>query len=199
MNTRGTLCRRGVPALLVAALVAVGAPATSWALSLAIADFNSGQKPNLLGGDFGSWDKDPKDTTQGCTIAFDELSAYGGSGYSLRVDYDVESPNPAYNGVWMKLEDLDVRPYKQLTFYVKGDAQAGFTGQAKLEMKNAKGETGKFLLRGVTDQWQQVSIPLSAFEGITDWSQMTELVLVFDDINVTKKTGTLFVDEIVLQ
>src|SRR3989338_6157907 len=189
---------RSVPMLLAGA-VALGVATSSWALALMVADFNSGQKPNLVGGDFGSWDKDPKDTTQGCTIAFYKLSAYGGTGYALRVDYDVDSPNPAYNGAWMKLENLDARPYTELAFYVKGDAQAGFTTQVKLELKNGKGEVGRFLLRGITDQWQQITIPLFSFEGVADWSQVTELVVVFDDVNATKKTGTIYLDEVTFQ
>jgi len=178
-------------------VIAVGCASsrTSWALELPVADFNSGEKPNLLGGDFGSWDKDPNDPTQHCAIAFDPLMAYGKSGYALRVDYDVDSPNPAYNGVWMKIEHVDLRPYKQLVFYIKGDPQAGFTPQLKLELKNAK-ETGRYLLRGITESWQEVVVPLSAFEGVSDWSQMTELVLVFDDITSTKRVGTLYLDEI---
>ncbi len=35
-----------------------------------IADFNSGEKPNNLGGDFGAWDRDPNDYTQTATESF---------------------------------------------------------------------------------------------------------------------------------
>ena len=54
---------------------AVSAPAKNSYISngneLIISDFDTGDKPNNLGGDFGSWNKDPEDSTQGCTISFE--------------------------------------------------------------------------------------------------------------------------------
>ena len=180
--------------LMCAALIGWGGPA--WAATLLIDDFDKGEKPNALGGDFGSWDKDPSDPTQKCTIAFDKENAFGGVGYSLRLNYDVDSPNPAYNGFWMKLQGTNISTYKKLSLYVKGDAGRGYTPQIKLELKNTKGEVGRYLLKGLTDQWQQVSIPLKDFVGLSDWSSMTEFVVVFDDITSTKKVGTIYLDEI---
>ena len=55
-----------------------------WLLSLAasadlmVADFNSGAKPNNLGGDFGCWIKDPNDPMQGCVESFDAKDRFGG-------------------------------------------------------------------------------------------------------------------------
>ena len=164
-----------------------------------IADFNTGQKPNALGGDFGAWDKDPSDPTQSCKISFDKIEAFGGAGYSLKIDYDVDSPNPAYNGFWMKLEGIDISQYKQLSFFVKGDAVKGFTPQIKLELKNTKAEVGRYLLKNLTDKWQQVSVPLSEFVGLMDPKGMTELVVVFDDMTSTKKVGTVYIDEITFE
>lgn len=183
-------------AVFCAALV--GAATVAMAATLLVDDFDRGEKPNMLGGDFGSWDKDPSDPTQKCTINFDKASAFGGVGYSLRIDYDVDSPNPAYNGFWMKLQNTNVSTAKKLTFYVKGDAARGFTPQIKVELKNGR-EMGRYLLKGITDQWQQVSIPLKDFAGITDWTAMTEFVLVFDDLTSTKKVGSILIDEIAFE
>ncbi len=182
--------------VMCAALIGWVGPA--WAATLLIDDFDKGEKPNALGGDFGSWDKDPSDPTQKCTIAFDKENAFGGVGYSLRLNYDVDSPNPAYNGFWMKLQGTSFSTYKALSIYVRGDATLGFTPQIKLELKNGK-EVGRYLLKGVTDQWQQFTVPLKDFVGITDWNGMTEFVIVFDDITSTKKVGTIYIDEITVE
>ena len=185
---------------IVGALVlALGISGTVWAATMLVDDFNRGEKPNALGGDFGAWDKDPSDPTQTCTIAFDKANAFGGVGYALRLDYDVDSPNPAYNGFWMKLEGIDISQYKKLSFFIKGDAEKGFTPQIKLELKNSKKEVGRYLLKGITDKWQQVSIPLSEFVGLTDLKGMTEFVIVFDDITSTVKVGTIYIDEITFE
>lgn len=165
------------------------------AAPLVVDDFDSGSKPNKLGGDFGSWDKDPNDQTQGCQISFDSTVKHGDAGYGLKVDYDVESPNPAYNGFWMKLNNLDASKYKTLSFYAKGDSEKGFTSQFKVELKN-KNEVGKYMVTGLTDQWQKISIPLDKFRGLNDKTGLTEFVIVFDDINATEKYGALYVDDI---
>ena len=190
---------RKVTVVIAAWIVAiVAATGTAQAATLLVDDFNRGDKPSALGGDFGGWDKDPNDPTQGCKISFDKANAFGGAGYALKLDYDVDSRNPAYNGFWMKLENADLTPYKKLTFFVKGDQAKGFTNAIKLELKNAK-EVGKFTLKGITSQWQQVSIPLKDFAGITNWKGMTELVVVFDDTTSTTKTGTIYLDEIAFE
>src|SRR3989338_1467128 len=186
MTTHGWWTR-GVAGLVLA----VGIAASGWAASVLVDDFDRGEKPNALGGDFGAWDKDPADPTQFCHNGFDKANAYGGAGYSLRLEYDVDSPNPAYNGFWAKLQDVDVSPYKTLSFYVKGDASKGYTNQVKVELKNAT-QVGRYLAKGVTDQWQKISIPLKDFSGLTTWSQMTEFVIVFDDVTSTKKVGTIY-------
>ena len=173
----------------------VAATSAASAATLLVDDFNRGEKPNALGGDYGAWNKDESDPTQKCTNSFDKPNAYGGAGYALKLDYDVDSPNPAYNGFWMKLQGTNVTGYKSLVLYVKGDAGRGYTAQIKLELKNGS-EVGKYLLKGLTDDWQQVSIPLKEFAGLSDLSGLTEFVVVFDDLTSTKKVGTIYLDEI---
>ena len=167
------------------------------AQELVIADFDTGDKPNNIGGDFGAWDKDPNDDTQGCKMSFEPSDALGdAAGYSVRLDYDVDSPNPAYNGFWMKLNGEDVSAYNTLNFYVKGDTKAGFTKRVKIELKDMSNKPSPYIVSGVTDQWQKVSIPLEKFRRVTDWKSMNEFVVVFDDINSSPKSGTIYVDQI---
>ena len=164
---------------------------------LVIADFDTGDKPNNLGGDFGAWDKDPNDESQGCQMSFAEDDAMGDkAGYSIRLDYDVDSPNPAYNGFWMKVNGADVTPYNALTFFIKGDGEAGFTKRVKLELKDKSNKPSAYIVSGVTDKWTKVSIPLNKFRRIEDWKSLNELVFVFDDINSNPKAGSLQVDQI---
>ncbi len=166
---------------------------------LVIADFNSGDKPNNVGGDFGSWDKDPNDESQGAKINFESGDALGDdTGYSLRIDYDVDSSNPAYNGLWMKLQNLDATKYNTLSFYVRGDVQRGFTKRVKIELKDNSGQSSQFIITGITEQWQKFSIPFEKFRRIKSWDALTEFVLVFDDINTNPKTGSIYVDQIAL-
>jgi hypothetical protein len=164
---------------------------------LVIADFDTGDKPNNIGGDFGAWDKDPNDDTQGTQMAFEPDDSKGDpAGYAVRMDYDVDSPNPAYNGFWMKLNGEDATPYNTLNFYIKGDAKAGFTKRVKIELKDMTNKPSPYIVSGITEKWTKVSIPFEKFRRITDWKSMNEFVLVFDDINSSPKTGTIYIDQV---
>lgn len=180
--------------------MAVVLPAGAFAAKeLVVADFDTGDKPNNIGGDFGGWDKDPNDDTQGTQMSFEPDDAMGDpAGYSIRLDYDVDSPNPAYNGFWMKLNGEDGTAYNTLNFYVKGDAGAGFTKRLKLELKDMTNKPSPYIVTGITEQWKKISIPFEKFRRITDWKSLNELVFVFDDINSSPKTGTIFIDHVSL-
>jgi hypothetical protein len=164
---------------------------------LVVADFNSGDRPNNIGGDFGSWDKDPEDATQGCRVSFDPEDAVlpKGEGYSLRLRYDVDSPNEAYNGFWMKLEGNDFSQYNTLSFYVKGDSKEGFTDRIKIELKTV--EKGAILMvGGIRGEWKKVSIPLKKFRNLKSFKSMSEFVVVFEDQMSVPKTGSILIDQI---
>ena len=63
----GTMAHAAVPT----------APAAKSGNEIMLADFDTGDKPNNVGGDFGAWDKDPNDDTQGCQLSFDQDDAKG--------------------------------------------------------------------------------------------------------------------------
>lgn len=185
--------------------IEVPAPAVKFASISAsgpvvIADFDTGDKPNNLGGDFGSWNKDPEDETQGCNLSFEtDDSLNDPSGYSLKLDYDVDSPNPAYNGIWMKLNGFDASAYNKLSFYVRGEGLNNFTKRIKLELKDAAMISSPYIVSGITDQWQKIEVPFERFKKIKDWSSLGEFVVVFDDMNSDPKQGTIMLDQIVFE
>ena len=193
--------------LVLVALMIVGFGVAAYAATpkaanpneLVIADFDTGDKPNNVGGDFGGWDKDPNDESQGTQMSFDTDDSQGdASGYSIRLDYDVDSPNPAYNGFWMKLNGEDATAYNTLNFYVKGDAKLGYTKRFKIELKDMTNKPSAYIVSGVTDQWQKISIPFEKFRRIENWNSLNEFVIVFDDINSNPKTGSILIDQITL-
>lgn len=174
-----------------------GAPSESFPATLVIADFDSGKVPNNIGGEFETWNKDPSDTTQGCKVNFNPEIRHGDKGFSLEIDYDVDSPNSAYNGLWMKLQDRDISRYSNLTFWIKGDEAAGFPSKIALELRDSKGEVGKYTLSGITKDWQEVSIPIKDFSGLADTGSVSEFMIVFDDMTCSdKKQGAIYIDDI---
>ena len=165
-----------------------------------VTDFSSGQKRVFggLAGEFGTWDNDPNDDTQTCEMEIGEdVDRSGKKDYYVQLDYDVDSPRPAFNGFWMKLNDLNLTEYKYVSFLAKG--KNVFTSQFKIELKNRKGERVVYFISGVTSEWQRVVIPLDKLKkvnSITDWTQMTEFVITFDDIVATEKVGSVLIDDV---
>ena len=159
-------------------------------------DFNRKENFNNLGGPFGSWNVFYSDLNQYCKDEFSEDVRVGDSGYSLKLSYDVDTPFSAYNGFFTNLMGIDVSEYKYLVFYIKGDKEKGFTTKVNLELKNNIRQIGKMALEGITDEWQKMSVPLSKFDGITNFKDMKEFVIVFSDIGVDKKEGVIYIDDI---
>ena len=163
---------------------------------LMVADFNSGTKPNNIGGDFGAWIKDPNDPMQGCIESFDAKDRYGKTGYALRLIYSVASKNPAFGGLWMRLQNLDASRFDALAFRVRGDAGMGYTKAFKVELKDALDQSSHKYVNNVTDQWQDIAIPLSDFQGMVNPRKLKELVIVFEDTTATAKQGVIYLDDI---
>jgi len=146
-------------------------------------------------GSFGAWDKNPDDFTQNCFDSFSPLVKRGPSGYSLRIDYDVDSPNPAFNGVWFKLGGINLNEYKYLILWARGDEKRGFTRHFKLELKNASGEKGVYYITDIDKSWKEYKVPFDKFMGISSFNNMQELIFVFEDWRVTSKEGTIYIDD----
>ncbi len=161
-----------------------------------IGDFDSGQPVNNLGQVIEVWLRgDGSDETQTCKMTFVKDDALGDpSGQSVRLDYDVDSPNPAYNGMRMDLNHFDASKFKTLNLYVKGDLQKGFSQRVKIELIGPDKRPSPHVFEGVTEEWQLVTIPLEEFMLIQDWSILEKFVVVFADIISEPKVGTIYID-----
>ena len=158
-------------------------------------DFNRKENYNNLDGPFGSWNIFYSDPEQHCKDELTSVERIGDEGYGLKLDYDVDSHYSAYNGFFTNLMGIDVSDYKYLVFSVKGDKNSGFTNKINLELKN-RAQIGKAAIDGITDEWKRMVVPLNKFSGINSFKDMKELVIVFSDINVTKKEGVIYIDDI---
>ena len=180
-------------AICVVMLIATG---SAQAKEAYVDDYNTGAKPNSMGGDLGAFDYQPTDFTQACIEVYDPDVKRGNSGFSLRLDYDVDSINPAFNGFWTKLNGFNASDYDKIVLWIKGDANKGYTTTLKVELKNDQGQVGAYYVTGVTGDWTEVEIPLDRFAGITNLSSLSEFVIVFEDRIATSKDGTIWIDDI---
>ncbi len=179
-----------------------------------VEDFEDGDLKNLLDGDSGAWNLNPDDEGSECLPQVVELPGPAGSTRFLKLTYDVDSLLSSQNGYWTKLKNFDASSFDHLEFEVKGDAEAGFTETFKIELKKYKDVgrvekiKGSSLIR-VTGEWQTISIPLNRLTGVFDFSNpevwktplmafrdLDEFVVVFQDRQVTKKSGVIYLDNI---
>jgi len=184
--------------VFMALWLSCGALAAEEGNSLIVADFDNAQSTNNLGKEIEIWlQGDGGDETQTCQMSFVKDDALGEErGHSLQLDYDVDSPNPAYNGMRTDLGNFDATGYKNLNFYVKGDAARGFGKRLKVELIGPDMRPSPYIFDGVTTEWQKVTIPLSEFWVVRDWTQLQKFVVVFADIVNDPKSGTVYLDHV---
>ena len=181
-----------------------GAPGAPKLSSIVVADFNANTLNNSVGGESGAWEKDPEDKAQGIAASLDGTQRRGAVGSSLKLDYNVNSPQNAANGFWTQLRNLDASPYDHFEFWIKGDEAKGFTTVFKIEFKksqkDAEGQDetvrADYIVRGVTKDWQKISIPLNVMNGILDWRDIKEFVITFEKKRADRRKGTLYFDDI---
>ena len=149
---------------------------------------------NRLGGAITAWTRDSSDQT--VSITFDRTAGIdtNNSAGCLRIDYDVDSENPAYGGVTFDLAHADGSGCGTLELLLRGEPDT-----LKVEL-HGKGGTGVTYITGIrADAWTRLRIPLTRFGGlISDWSDLERLMLVFEDSRSKPKTGVLFIDDIQL-
>lgn len=162
---------------------------------LLVADFNRSKHETNTGHPFGAWDSDPGDPTHFCRARLVENERIGQTGFSLMLEYDVDSPNPAFNGFWMKLPQVRLRQYGALSFDIKGDRAKGYTHRLMLELKG-NSQVARYTLGGISDVWQRVRIPLWDFENVDSVREASEFVIVFEDQSVTQRVGTLYLENV---
>ncbi len=181
-----------------------------------VADFESDQLVNNLGGGVGDWNMHPEDINNSFTdIKLVRMPSAGGSeSQVLRLNYSVDSDQPAQNGFWTKLMGIDGSQYDHLAFDIKGDPEKGFTEKFRLEVKKCKDTECIESVRGsaiipVTGEWQTVMLPLNKLTGLIDfadpeswknpligYSNLDEFIVIFNDKFVTKKQGLIYLDNI---
>ncbi|MDP8233921.1 MAG: glucan biosynthesis protein [Candidatus Saelkia tenebricola] len=170
---------------------------------------------------FGAWQRDPLlHTSEGMTYSFDPNETFGGSMYSLRLDYDVSSPeHNVYNGFYMQLPNQDLSHMEQFVFFAKGgsredgadlvagmsfgrqDQNAGYTSRFEVEFKDNEGNKASYMVTGVKqDEWTPVVIDKNSMAGSRDidWTNIAEVNIIFSDAQTRPdKDGVIYIDGLV--
>lgn len=117
----------------------------------------------------------------------------GHDGKALRLKYEITPKGWAGWGI--SLEGLDISGFRNLTFQVSG-AKGG--EKFELGLKDKSGGEKKVQssdLFDITDKWQKVTVPLSAFQGV-NLKSVESISFGFND---THGTGSINIDDIALE
>lgn len=105
---------------------------------------------------------------------------------------DTFSPEKTFS---LAIPDIDASKYKAIEFSIRGKEE-GTPGVVKVVISNDRNEAAAYYVQGVNLQWQEVSIPLSEFKQITDWSSLKDISFVMEVWNVDKKKGIVLIEDV---
>ena len=159
---------------------------------LGIADFEDEDTARSV----GTWEHNVLDPDQSVKVRIvGEDRAGKKEGKALAIDFDVDSPNPAMVGVWIKLENQDLSSFDTLHFHLKSEG-GRFRGAVAVQLTDSLYRKAAYLVSNVREEWKEYQIPLKKFARIANWSQVKEFEIILDDMNAIPKEGTLLIDEI---
>lgn len=166
--------------------------------SFILFDFNKKSPLNNVSGQFGVFSANPKDTEASISYRYKKDKTLHKKGYNLYIKYDVDSSQTAFNGIWTKLNGLDLSQFNAFSITIKGDKKKGFNDSFKIELKT-KTDKIETSVEDITDKWQKIVIPFEEFEGVIedfDFSNLYEFNIVFEDWKFKKKEGAYYIDDI---
>ncbi len=118
--------------------------------------------------------------------------------YSLKLNYDVSS-NDAYAGFWSALGEVDLRPYRYLSFWIKRlEGNESFKIELSDGLNNVRISIREFLSKRKDTSWLRVIITLdSSFKGITNWKNMKgNFTIIFEYSEGSPYKSAVYIDEI---
>ncbi|MBN1898644.1 MAG: hypothetical protein JW827_07695 [Spirochaetes bacterium] len=167
---------------------------------LVLLDFDEKMPVTKFGGMWGVFDFNPQDQEAYCRTTFVRDKDLHKKGYHLKVAYDVDSNMTAFNGVWIRLDGLDLNHFEAVSMKVKGDPEKGYTDFFKMELKDSRSNIIEYYIEDITDQWKEHYVPFDEFIGMLEdmkWDDMYEFVpCVFEDWRFKKKEGRIYIDDI---
>lgn len=113
----------------------------------------------------------------------------------IRVTYNLQDPFPPIKTFSLSVPKMDISKYANLSFSLRGE-EAGYPGIVRVVIRNERNESASYYARDIHSKWENFKIPLSTFDAITDWTNITDVSFVLEAWNVEKKRGNVLIDNI---
>jgi hypothetical protein len=161
--------------------------------TLLIDSFCDDDENNSLNGGVGNFASAPP--VPACTGAVTSTISSG----TLRLDYDLTAGPDCYSGYWSRTP-LDLNPYRSLAVKVRGEhcGQVAAISARTVSVETDKLKLSDYLLDGITDQWQEATIPLAASSVVPDWTRGDSYVIAFE-ANHGASQGTTWWDDVAFE
>lgn len=114
--------------------------------------------------------------------------------YPLRLIYNFQEDSPQVENLSLFFPNLNIEQYDSLVFSIRGPGTAPRI--LKISLENQKKEISTYYLDGIDYRWKKITIPLSEFNKITDWSNLTKLSFIIEAWNTDEPRGSVLIDEI---
>ena len=112
----------------------------------------------------------------------------------IRMPYNLSYPYPSVKTFSITVPNMDARKYKNLSFTVRGIE--GQPGMVRVEVRNQRNETASVFVQDIGREWKEKSIPIEKFDGITDWTSVSEILFVLESWNAKTQKGVLLIDDV---
>ncbi|MEW5895524.1 MAG: hypothetical protein AB1650_07205 [Candidatus Omnitrophota bacterium] len=112
----------------------------------------------------------------------------------IGMPYNLSYPYPPVKTFSIAIPEIEIKKYKSFAFAVRG--VEGNPGTLRIEMRNSRNETASVFVDDINRDWQGKKIPISEFEGITDWSSISEILFVLESWNTKTQKGLLLIDDV---
>lgn len=115
--------------------------------------------------------------------------------YPLRLAYTFPKNTPQIKNFSLHLPNISVEDYDSLVFNIRG-YKNGLPRILKVSLENKKKEKSAYYLNHITTKWQKITIPLSEFKEITDWSNLKKLSFIIEAWNIDNEKVYVLIDDI---
>ena len=111
---------------------------------------------------------------------------------SLR--YNLVYPYPQVKTFSIAVPTTNAKKYSYLEFAIRG--AEGRAGMIRIELRNSLNETSSVFVDHINNDWETKRIGLDEFQGINDWTSVSEILFVVESWNTKSQEGLLLIDDV---
>jgi len=112
----------------------------------------------------------------------------------IRIRYDLGYPYPPMKAFSLSVPATSAEKYDHLEFAIRG--AEGSPGTIRVEVRNLRHETASVFIDNINAGWAKKTVSLDSFDGITDWSSVSEVLFILESWNAKSKKGLLLIDDV---